>query len=720
MRKGGFPLRIAGLLAYLFLIAAAPVACAEAPSREDIEQGQRFWAFQPPVPSPRPVLKNMTAPDSPLDCFILAKLEERGLRPAPPADKRKVIRRTTFSLVGLPPTAESIDAFLSDDSPDALAKVVDRLLASPAYGERWGRHWLDVARYADSNGLDENLAHGNAWRYRDYVITAINRDKPYDQFLTEQLAGDLLPAPENELVRRERLIATGFLSLGPKVLAEVDERKMEMDIIDEQIDTIGQAIIGLTLGCARCHDHKFDPISTQDYYGLAGILKSTKTMDSFKKVASWHEHFIGSPDELDRKAAHEEKIAQHKSTIDQFIEQENQKLKESSGSDEELPENAESLYPEDRRTELKRLRDELEQLEKDMPPLTTAMGVTEGEVGDTSVHVRGSHLTLGRSVPRRFPLVLAGHERDQEPQQVNFPTDSSGRLRLARWIVGDNHPLTARVHVNRIWRWHFGRGLVATPDNFGRLGERPTHPQLLDWLALRFIESGWSQKWMHRELLLSGTYQQSTAMDSRCHEIDPENRLWWRMNVRRLEAEAIRDALLAVSHTLDRRMGGSLIQVKNREFFFDHTSKDETTYDYACRSIYLPVVRNHLYEVFQLFDYSDASVVNGDRASSTVAPQALFWMNSDLVATTADRLAADLIELKVAANEPRIHRLYVRAYGRPPTRTEVDRAVRFLKQMERSIDEAEATEKMDVSRRRMAWSSLCQVILAANEFSYLD
>src|SRR5262245_16811735 len=249
----------------------------------------RHWAFDPPGQPDVPAVRDQSWPRSPIDRFILAGLDARGLRPARPADKRTLIRRATFDLNGLPPTPDEIDAFLADQSPDAFAKVVDRLLASPAYGERWGRHWLDVARYADSNGLDENIAHGNAWRYRDYVVAAFNADKPYDQFLLEQVAGDLLPG-NDAVARRERLIATGFLALGPKVLAEVDEKKMEMDIVDEQIDLLGRTVLGLTIGCARCHDHKFDPLSTEDYYGLAGIFQSTRTMESFKKVARWHEN----------------------------------------------------------------------------------------------------------------------------------------------------------------------------------------------------------------------------------------------------------------------------------------------------------------------------------------------------------------------------------------------------------------------------------------------
>ncbi len=550
----------------------------------EVEPDQVPWSFRPPVDPPVPEVADAAWPRNDLDRFILAGLEAKGLTPAPPADRRALIRRATFDLTGLPPVPEEIDAFLADESPDAFARVVDRLLESPHYGERWGRHWLDVARYADSNGLDENVAHGNAWRYRDYVVAAFNADKPYDRFVLEQLAGDLLSPSDSPVVEHERLIATGFLSLGPKVLAEVDEKKMEMDIVDEQIDTVGRTFLGLTLGCARCHDHKFDPIRQADYYALAGIFKSTRTMETFTKVARWHENSLASEEERSLHAEYDAKVAAKKKEIAQLVERQKQQ-----------EEAAAALAGETAAT-LKRLREELATLEKEAPELPTAMGVTEGNVADTHIHIRGSHLTLGELAPRRVPAVFA------TPEPPTFSDSQSGRLELAHWLVEEDHPLTARVMVNRLWRWHFGRGLVGTPDNFGRLGESPTHPELLDWMAHRFVDKGWSIKAMHRLILLSATYQMSSDFDANAARVDPENRLLWRMNVRRLEAEPIRDALLAVSGRLDRRMGGSLLEVKNRAYFFDHTSKDATSYDSPRRSVYLPIVRNHLYDVFQLFD----------------------------------------------------------------------------------------------------------------------
>jgi len=677
----------------------------------DYEAGRQFWAFQP---LRRPALPE-TARDpwvqTPVDAFILAQLSAHGLKPVPRADRRVLIRRVTFDLLGLPPTAEEIDAFVQDPSPDAFEKVVERLLASPRYGERWGRHWLDVARYADSNGLDENIAHGNAWRYRDYVIASLNQDLPFDQFLLEQLAGDLLNQAEkaqpsatagsppasapsaadvakgsgeasatpnppivgiDDDVQRRRLIALGFLSLGPKVLAEVDGQKMEMDIIDEQVSTVGSALLGLTLGCARCHDHKFDPISTRDYYALAGIFKSTRTMDSFKIIAIRHENEIATSEQVAAKVAHDERVAKQKAEITDVETRAKEALAATLPAGETLPKDAESKFPEETKQQLATLRATLKELEAAAPVLPTAMGVQEGTIADTSVHVRGSHLTLGESVQRGMPTVMA-------TAPITISNATSGRLELARWLVASDNPLTSRVLVNRVWRWHFGRGLVESTDNFGKLGERPSHPQLLDWLASQMIDSGWSLKELHRVIVLSSTYQLSGQQETEQLAIDPDNRWYWRSSLRRLESEAIRDSLLAVGGLLDSTMGGSLLHVGNREFLFNHTSKDNTKYDSRKRSIYLPIVRNHLYDVFQLFDYSDASVPNGNRHSSIVAPQALFMLNSDLMLQAADGLARRV--LMIEGDPARIQHLYEMVFGRPVTSAELAIAEAYLRDL---------------------------------------
>ena len=674
--------------------------------------GADHWAFQPVQPGRVPVAAGSHANWSrtPIDRFVLARLVDAGLAPSPPADRRVLIRRVTFDLIGLPPTPEPVAAYLADNRPGAWERLVDRLLGSPHYGGRWGRHWLDVARYADSNGLDENVAHGNAWRYRDWVIDSLNADRPFDAFVRDQLAGDLRPEPTggSQQQRHQRLIATGFLSLGPKVLAEVDAKKMEMDIVDEQVDTVGRAFMGLTLGCARCHDHKFDPVSTRDYYALAGVFQSTRTMEHFKKVARWWENPIATAADQQRLETHKTRIAGKKAEIDGLIEAATKVLGDDASTDDKGRPNSEDnekRFPDDTRRALKHLRQELETLRGATPELPTAMGVTDGTVTNLAVHIRGSHLELGDSVPRGVPKVFAG------PDVAPFPAKQSGRLELANWLTRPDNPLTARVFVNRLWRWHFGRGLVVSTDNFGQLGRRPSHPRLLDFLAAELVRGEWSIKRLHRLIVLSATYRMQSSPRKDAIAVDPENRLWWRSPLRRLEAEALRDAMLAVAGELDPQMRGSLLHVKNRGYFFDHTSKDETRYNVPRRSVYLPVVRNHLYDVFTLFDYTDASVMTGDRATTTVAPQALFLLNSDLVERVSRRLAATVLASPATDDSERIDRLSEHVLGRPATVGDLRRCKRFLERIRGILPEN--------SQPADAWSALCHVLLASNEFIYL-
>ncbi len=672
-----------------------PKAAAK-PSRDP-----NHWSFQPPQWPARPIVKNTAWVQSPLDEFTLAKMEAAGVSPSPRADKRTLLRRVTYDLIGLPPTPDEMAAFFADEAPDAFARVVDRLLSSPAYGERWGRHWLDVARYADSNGLDENVAYGNAWRYRDYVVQAFNADKPYDRFVIEQLAGDLLPFAD-DAQHAEQLIATGFLSIGAKVLAEVDESKMQMDIVDEQIDTVGRALIGLTLGCARCHDHKFDPIATADYYGLAGIFKSTRTMEHFRKVAKWSETPLPSEATRMAMAAYQTQIAEKKAAIQQRVDQAEAAVKAALTAGETIPAKLEEKFPAETQAALKSLRAELAMLEKSPPEVPTSMSVTEDAVADVAINIRGNPLKLGDVVPRRVPPAVRG------PASPSFPAEHSGRKELAEWLVDPHHALTSRVMVNRVWRWHFGAGLVKSMDNFGLLGDKPSHPELLDWLALRFVNDGWSIKALHRLIVLSSTYQVSSHVTPENMERDPENRWFARNSVRRLEAEAIRDALLSVSGQLDDTQGGSLLTVKNRAYFFDHTSKDLTDYSSPRRSVYLPVVRNNVYDFFQLLDYPDAAIPTGDRPTTTVAPQALLMMNSDFVASASQHLA-NRITHEVPQNDAvRITRLYQLAYSREPSPQEMRMATDLLWDITTATD---ATQ---------AWISLCHVLLAGNEFIYLQ
>lgn len=804
---------------------AAPPPADTKSTAMSVEEGRKFRSFVSPVEPPLPTMRDVDWTRTPIDRFILAKLEERGLTPAPEADRQTLIRRLTYDLIGLPPTPDEVDRFLADESPDAYERLVDRLLASPRYGVRWGRKWLDVARYADSNGLDENLAFGNAWRFRDYVVDSFNDDKPYDQFLIEQIAGDLLPEPD-----REALIATGFLALGAKVLAEPDRAKLEMDVIDEQIDTLGKAFLGLTLGCARCHDHKFDPVLQSDYYALAAIFKSTKSFGDGNTgaIKHWYERSFATEAELaaikevdariaEKKAAaasfksaavaklksdarakaadylaaaarfepdasltqialvaepqglhprilhhcrlhleygrddplfrtwHELKNANDEQAAVAAIEEHYLKLfaeiepalaaakaKDPAATtipDERLerarlalndaagflavPEAPEAAFDGETLAEYHRLLEEARLVESAAPDAPAAMGVAEGTVADTiPIHIRGSHLNLGEPVARSFPVVLR-----KEGEAVELPTSGSGRLELARWMAGDEHPLTYRVFVNRIWRGHFGVGLVGSTENFGAVGDLPSHPELLDLLAIRFVRSGKSTKELHRLIVTSNVYRMASVRpdDAEGFAVDPENRLLRKFPMQRLEAEQIRDAILAVSGRLDESLGGKSIPLRNMQFVFDHTSIDHTKYDSVRRSIYLPIVRNNVYSLFEQFDFPDPATPTGNRNSTVVAPQALLLMNSDLAMDSAQAMADRLLE-QAGDDAARIDRAYRIALARPATERERERAEAFL--VEATAESDEPSLDAAASKRR-AWALFCQSLFAANEFIYV-
>ena len=873
-----------------------------------------FWAYLPPKTPAFPRVKSSAWAQSPIDKFILAALEAKGLQPAPMADRRTLLRRATFDLTGLPPTPQEIRDFLNDTRKDAFARVVDRLLASPAYGERWGRHWLDVARYADSNGVDENLVYASAWRYRDYVIRAFNQDKPIDRFIHEQIAGDLLPSTGQEDLDHDKTTATGYLVLGPKMLAEDDPVKQEEDIIDEQIDTLGKTFMGLTLGCARCHDHKFDPIPQTDYYALAGIFKSTKTMMNFKNMAEWQEIPLASMearekrDALDRTIrAYKKEVEEKRKTARETLEREaKQKTpqylltaidivkdegmgailhpileKPGSGTPKEallieaedfvrgnvlkdrdgfgksigvlvnagqypneteyeitleeaapyqldiryasndsrpiliyvngnvvsskaagqvtggfypdkqqwftegvfalragknvirferssyfphidklllisrkgkpvprtleqyameaglvpelltqaveqvraaggntkpelhldLPDDADRLFPATLQADIKRLKEEMQQQEKALPKLPRAMAVSEGSPVNVRVHLRGNYLTLGEECPRQFPVILAGN------RQPAIDSKHSGRLELARWLTRKNHPLTARVFVNRVWRWHFGQAIVGSTDNFGSLGEKPVNQPLLDWLAVTFMEDGWSLKKLHRRILFSRTYQMSSRFDPKSARLDPENRLHWRNSRHRLEVEAIRDSMLAVSGQLDRTLGGTLLTFRDREYVTSTANSDPVNYRTSRRSVYLPVIRSALYEVYTAFDFGDPTVMNGDRPTTTVAPQALFMMNSSLALEQTKAMSIALLAHTELDDAGRVQLAYETCYGRPAQNVEVQRAKEFIQKLEQSYA---AQEPKGGMAKQRAWQSLCKALMSANEFIYIE
>ena len=714
----GMRVRLAAWAAVVWFCGWAVVPLlAEVPA----SGGTDLWSLRAPQTPPIPESRGS---GHPIDRFIDATLAGQGLRRAPEAERRTLVRRAAWDLTGLPPTTVETRTFLDDPAPDAFERLVDRYLASPAYGERWARWWLDLARYADTNGQDENKVMANAWRYRDWVIGSFNANQPYDQFILEQLAGDLLDrkgVPEPVVFRR--WTATGFLVLGPKMLAEQDKPKLVMDLVDEQIDVVGRAFLGLTLQCARCHDHKFDPVSARDYYALAGIFRSTKTMENLAFVSKFNERPISGAERMVVIEAHKKELARIQREHDEWVRTANAALLErlkaekrrepagaAPGKDEPvaLPKDPKPLYPESVRQSLARIEAEREALKRSDPGTPEmALAVDEGTVADLPVHIRGSHLQLAaHPVPRGFPEAI------RVTRSPAIPATQSGRLELARWLTQPDHPLTARVLVNRVWQAHFGHGLVRSSDNFGRRGDRPTHPELLDWLARDFVDHGWDLKRLHRQILTSATWRQSGRIlgDPKGAESDPENRWLWHFPRQRLEAEMIRDGVLAVSGRLDRSMGGTLVSWKNDEY----TPQDDVSEKSRRRTVYLPVVRDRVYDLLTLFDFANPSTGVSRRTPTVVSHQALFWLNSPWVRDLSQALASELRDdppgNPVAVAE-RVTRAYERVLGRPPSGAETARASAFL------TGDGVAAAAPDSPGRWAAW---CQVLLASSEFQYRE
>jgi len=806
-----------------------------------------FWSFQPLRKSSLPSVKNEGWGKSPVDRFILAKLEEKGLRPVKPADKRVLLRRASYDLLGLPPTPEQVGDFLADTSPQAFAKVVDRLLASPHYGERWGRHWLDVARYADGGGRDRRpvfLGYGmardglvNTWRYRDWVIGALNRDLPYDLFVKAQIAADLLPGAQPDL-----LPGLGFFGIGPWFTGDdqvfVETRANERD---DKVDALTKGFLGLTVTCARCHDHKYDPISQKDYTSLAGVFGSS----------GYHEYSLAAEAEVAKYKAHWKKIKDQQAALEAFVRdcamdvaerlaaqaskylmaarkvsignpkpdpaqvakeelldgetfarwvkylsepngRQHSYLKEwdgllakRGGSEEEArafadgfqrllltviadkkailkaneemtktylpdPQEAQVLLPgdlkqfeffqykqllvqkvietqkhyvwldvvqgepgspdyprkeaifeypakqlvrfftEEQKTSLESMRIELAKLEKVSPPeYPYLMGLSDNaQPANLKLHLRGDPHALGDPVPRGMPAILANTAGEPAPF-----TKGSGRLELAESIM--RHPLAARVIVNRVWLHHFGRGIVASPSNFGVMGERPSHPELLDFLALRLIDNNWSLKALHREIMLTATYQLSYRDAEANTAADPDNRLLWRANLRRLDVEALRDSLLSAGGVLDERVGGPAVSLSGPEN--------------KRRTVYARIARGAPDRMLQLFDFPDPTVSGDQRTTTNVPLQGLFFLNSDLLWRQAQRLVERLGPPDAEGDSARINRAYQLLFGREATASEVDQGLRFL-------NEAGS----DAGAKATPWQQYAQVLLSSGEFLYVN
>lgn len=696
----------------------------------DDSPGSKHWAWQPLVEPAVPGVADADWPLGDVDRFVLARLEAEGIRPVRAADKYTLFRRLSLDLTGLPPTSEQIRRFVEDESALAVESAVDRLLASPAFGELWGRHWLDLAGYADTLGLGRRIPAAQAWRYRDYAIAAFNRDKPYDEFVREQVAGDVLEF-DTDLQHRERLTATGFLAIGPWALVDADKTQLEFDVIDNQLDTLGRAVLGLTIGCARCHDHKFDPISQREYYALAGIFESTKTIDArmsgvFSGVhrtvlPETADELLARAEALRKWSADSQRLAEELRVAEESRDQLAAELKAARAIDtkadppEELQQNHAAAVK--KASDLKNDALQLRYFAKPEPP--TALALADRPVPtDAALRLGGEPHNPGERVPRGFlsllPLPASPKIANRRLIGIGFQK-SSGRLELAQWLTDPANPLPARVMANRVWHHLFGAGVARTVDNFGLLGERPSHPELLDYLAVRFRNLEWSVKSLVREIVLSRTYQLSATNDERAAAVDPENRLLWRSNRRRLQAETIRDSILLVSESLDFGAGGPSLPLTTlgtlrmgRPPFLasglpldDHVRRRRTVYLPTLRKSQLPAL-----DVMNLFDFPDPNAVKGRRDVTTVPTQALFLMNSPFLIEHSQRAAKALLADGEASDAERVRKFLLRALGRPALAADVERAEAFLRDTDGVLD-AEA-----------AWARYCHAVFASNEFLF--
>ena len=667
-------------------------------SRHPKPDTKPHWAFQPLRPVVVPVVRNPRWAQTPVDAFVLARLEANGLQPAVVADKRAWLRRVAFDLTGLPPSPEELIAFLRDRSVESFARVVNRLLASPLYGERWGRHWLDLVRYADTAGDTSDFPIPQAWRYRNWVIDAINRDRPYDEFLREQLAGDLLPADSQEQ-RNEQTIATGFVVTARRF--SVGEPASKHLTIEDTLDTTSRAVLGLSLSCARCHDHKYDLISMEDYYSLYGIFDSTRYPHPGSEPEPRPSGFVPliPRDQYDAVVrSHEQKVRENDAEIARIEKQMNALQ-------------AEGFKIGDLQKEFDAAWSRRDALVESAPKVEMAYAASEGMITNSQVQLRGEPLhAQGPAMARRFLKRFGG-------RALPSGCTNSGRLELARWLTEDARDLTARVMANRIWQHHFGRGLVATPSDFGTRGEPPSHPELLDWLATRFIDSGWSLKSMHRLIVLSAAYQQaSLAENPSAEELDPKNTLLWRFPRQRLDAEQIRDALLFVSGKMDLDPGGPHPFPLEDTWKFTQHFPFTANYETDKRSVYVMTQRIVRQPLFALFDGADASASTAARAVTTTPLQALFAMNDKFVHAQAAAFAARLLAAPGNDRE-RIDLACRLALGRLARLDEIREALAYLARAEPRLAGPESSPD---ARRLAAWSSYARALLGSNEFLFVD
>lgn len=670
-------------------------AASATQAKIDIESGRKFWSFQKPTKTNPPAVKDTAWPKSDIDRYLLARLETAGLKPVADADPFTLVRRLYFDLIGLPPTPSQAGKFVMayhTNPEQAVASTIDELLASPRFGERWGRHWLDVARFGESSGQSANFAYPQAWRYRDWVIDAFNNDMPYDDFIRAQLAGDLLPS-SNANDKAANQIATGFLAIGPKSLNERNRRQFQLDVVDEQIDATFQAFQGLTVACARCHDHKFDPIEQRDYYALAGIFRSTETCyGTVRFVQNNHpSSLIELPEETNQPNAIGKLNVYRRASLERQIEA-------AKKQRDETEDRTRRIFIISR---ISLLESEIKGFDKDGDAKALAMGVRERPFAfDSALFVRGEPDQPQGTVRRSIPQVLSANP-------PTFPRRSSGRKELADFIASKNNPLTARVMANRVWLHMFGRGLVTTPDNFGAAGQFPSHPELLDYLAISLTDNNWSIKSLIKTIAMSRAYQLSTSLDATNFKTDPENELVWRVPLRRLEAEALRDAMLQVSGMLETQPPVGSPVARNGEGNLVRAAflRSDPSLTDTHRSVYLPVVRDQPPEMLSVFDFPDASLIIGQRAITTIPAQSLFMMNNTGVIKLAAR-TGDALAKYGDSDEDRIRQAYALFYTRRPDDSEMNAALYFLSQFQQTHSE------------RATWAAFCQALFAGAEFAH--
>jgi hypothetical protein len=649
------------------------------------DKDRSWWAYQKPVAPPIPTTTSKWAYND-IDRFVLAKLDEQHLTPVRDADKRTLIRRVTFDVTGLPPTPAEIAAFLADKSPDAYTKLVDRLLASKAYGERWGRIWLDVVRYSDTSGDGADYPVPDIYKYRDYVIKSIADDKPYNRFIQEQIAGDLLPA-QTEPEHWQNIIATGYLA----------NSNHTEDPVSDALDNIGYAYLGTTVACARCHDHKFDPVPTADYYAMYGILASSKYSQTGWEEVRYQRNLIYRDPHAQQSQQYKDFEAQLKPVADSIA--------------------AVNLLPffDDVLPALQARRMALFQHE---PHFETAYGVVEGTPHDENIQHLGDKKNLGDVVPRHFLQVLGNW-------QLPADTKGSGRLQLANWIASPDNPLTARVMVNRLWQGHFGRGIVATPNDYGKRGSPPSNQPLLDYLATQFVQKGWSLKAIHRMILLSHAYRLSSEDSEAAEKIDPENIYLWRHSRARMDAEEIRDSMLATSGTLDTTPAGPQPFPAEGDWNYSGHAPFHAVYETNRRTLYVMVQRTRRHPYLGLFDGANPAVSVALRDTSVTPLQALYFLNAAFPKNCATALAKHLQDT-YPSEKDQIRSAFLSIYARPPDKIETDHATGFLAQVtaiylaHADTTTPQPTEAALKLAHQRALGNFIQALYASNEFIFID